>query len=54
MDLIEDKGDTFDTAIVAYALMKIKAPNAERAFIALSKKYVTLAIQSGVFNSFSC
>uniref|UniRef100_A0AAR5PB89 NTR domain-containing protein n=2 Tax=Dendroctonus ponderosae TaxID=77166 RepID=A0AAR5PB89_DENPD len=38
MDLIEDKGDTFDTAIVAYALMKIKAPNAERAFIALSKK----------------
>ncbi|KAL1513271.1 hypothetical protein ABEB36_002700 [Hypothenemus hampei] len=38
MDLVEDKGSAFDTALVAYALMKIKAANAERAFLALSKK----------------
>lgn len=40
MDLIELKGQAFDTAIVAYALMKIKAAVAERAFVALSKKYL--------------
>lgn len=44
MDLIEDKGQAFDTAIVAYALMKIKAANAERAFLALTKKYVFLDV----------
>lgn len=38
MDLIELKGQAFDTAIVAYALMKIKASVAERAYVALSKK----------------
>lgn len=40
MDLIELKGQAFDTAIVAYALMKIKASVAERAYVALSKKYL--------------
>ncbi|XP_066263111.1 CD109 antigen [Euwallacea similis] len=40
MDLIEDKGEAFDVAIVAYALMKNKAANAERAFLALSRKAI--------------
>ncbi|XP_050294787.1 CD109 antigen [Anthonomus grandis grandis] len=38
MDLIETKGQAFDTAIVAYALMKNKASVAERAYLALSTK----------------
>ncbi|XP_076260328.1 macroglobulin complement-related isoform X2 [Rhynchophorus ferrugineus] len=37
MDLIQDKGRAFDIAIVAYALMKVKAATAETAYIALSK-----------------
>ncbi|CAG9820933.1 unnamed protein product [Phaedon cochleariae] len=38
MELLKEKGSPFEVAIVAYALMKAKAPNAEAAFIELSKR----------------
>ncbi|KAL3286714.1 hypothetical protein HHI36_001209 [Cryptolaemus montrouzieri] len=38
MDLLSEKGRPFDIALVAYALMKSKAPNAETAFIELSRR----------------
>lgn len=38
MDLIKERGKAFDVAIVAYALMISKAPNAEIAFIELSRR----------------
>lgn len=37
MKLLEDYGKPFDTAIVAYALMRNKAPNAEAAFALLAR-----------------
>lgn len=38
MELLKEKGRPFDVALVAYALMKSKAPNAETAFIELSRR----------------
>ncbi|XP_045471389.1 CD109 antigen [Harmonia axyridis] len=38
MQLLSEKGRPFDVALVAYALMKSKAPNAETAFIELSRR----------------
>ncbi|CAH2004526.1 unnamed protein product [Acanthoscelides obtectus] len=38
MDLLKERGTPFDVAIVAYALMKAKAPNADAAFLELSKR----------------
>lgn len=38
MDLLREKGNPFEVAIVAYALMKSKAPNAEMAFLELSRR----------------
>lgn len=38
MDLLREKGNPFEVAIVAYALMKSKAPNAEMAYIELSRR----------------
>lgn len=37
MDLLKERGKPFEVAIVAYALMKAKAPNAEIAFLELSR-----------------
>ncbi|XP_074042539.1 macroglobulin complement-related [Leptinotarsa decemlineata] len=38
MELLKEKGSPFEVAIVAYALMKAKAPNAETAFLELSRR----------------
>lgn len=38
MELLKDKGSAFEVAIVAYALMKSKASNAETAFLELSRR----------------
>lgn len=37
MNLLSDHGTAFEVAIVAYALMKSKAPNAETAFQLLAR-----------------
>nr|CAI5865848.1 unnamed protein product [Callosobruchus analis] len=38
VDLLKERGTPFEVAIVAYALMKAKAPNADAAFLELSKR----------------
>ncbi|KAJ8926001.1 hypothetical protein NQ315_009856 [Exocentrus adspersus] len=38
LGLLAEKGNPFEVAIVAYALMKSKAPNAEMAFLELSRR----------------
>ncbi|XP_057663740.1 CD109 antigen [Diorhabda carinulata] len=41
MELIQKRGNAFEVAIVAYALMKNKAANAETAFIELSSRRIS-------------